>query len=84
MTVFSIDPTNGNLSAISGSPFATGTGPTSFAFEPSGKFAYVTNELAGTLSGYSLNASTGALTVLPWVASTGRFPTTIAIVETRP
>ena len=84
VSVFSIDPTNGNLIAIAGSPFAAGLGPTSLAFEPGGKFAFVTNELAGTISGFSVNSSTGAMTVLPAAIAAGLAPTTIAVVATNP
>jgi 6-phosphogluconolactonase (cycloisomerase 2 family) len=84
VSVFSIDPTNGNLAAINGSPFATGTGPTSIAIAPFGNFAYVTNEFAGSISGFSLDPATGVMTALPKVVSAGKIPTTIAIVATKP
>ena len=84
VSVFSIDPASGALAMISGSPFATGSGPTSIAFEPSGKFAYVANELGGSVSGFSVNSATGAMTALPTTAVAGQFPTTIAIVTTNP
>ncbi len=48
-----------------GSPFPSGTLPAGVVVEPSGKFVYVANELFLSLSGYSINASTGTLTSLP-------------------
>ena len=41
-----------------------GSGPRHFAFHPSGKFAYVINELASTLVAFSYDAETGKLTTL--------------------
>ncbi len=38
-----------------------GAGPRHFVFHPSGQFAYVINELDGTVTGFSYNPSTGAL-----------------------
>jgi len=84
VSVFSIDTASGALAMISGSPFATGSGPTSIAFEPTGKFAYVTNEFSGTVSGFSMNPATGAMTALPSTVAAGQVPTTIAIVTTTP
>ena len=84
VSVFSIDADTGELSAIQGSPFATGTGPASIAFEPTGRYAYVTNELAETISTFSVNPSTGAMTFLSQIRAGGRLPTTISIVSTNP
>ena len=54
---------DGSLGAeIAGSPFVSGTGATDIALDPTGKFAYVTNQNANTLSAYTINASSGALT----------------------
>ena len=84
VTVFSIDPATGGLSEITGSPFATGTGPTSIAFDPTGQFAFVPDELAGSISEFSVNSTTGALTGLLGTVLVGGDPTTITIVVTKP
>jgi DNA-binding beta-propeller fold protein YncE len=67
---FTINPTSGALKPVTGSPFATGPGPDSVLVDPTGKFAYVTNESytsgPGSVSAYTIDASTGALTRLPW------------------
>lgn len=43
---------------------AGGAGPRHFAFHPSGKFAYVINELANTITAFAYDAARGALTEL--------------------
>lgn len=46
------------------SSVATGNGPVAVLAEPSGKYVYVANQDDGTVSAYSLNTSTGALTAI--------------------
>jgi 6-phosphogluconolactonase (cycloisomerase 2 family) len=46
------------------STFPTGADPTWIAFTPDGKFAYVSNHGEDTISQYSVNTTTGALTAL--------------------
>lgn len=43
---------------------APGSGPRHFAFHPSGKFAYVCNEMTSTITAFAYNPETGALTEL--------------------
>ena len=66
--VFSIDTTSGFLTPVAGSPFATTSNPFDFVISPNGKFVYVTgNDATQTISpieGYSIDATTGALTAL--------------------
>ena len=52
----------GAMAAVAGSPWRTGSGPTSVAVDPSGKFAYVTGMISNNVWGYNINGSTGALT----------------------
>ena len=63
---YTIDPSTGALTPIAGSPFPADAGPSSgpsaMAVDPSGKFAYVANTGLGTVSGYTIDSSTGALT----------------------
>ena len=63
---YTIDPSTGALTPIAGSPFPADAGPSSgpsaMAVDPSGKFAYVANSGLGTVSGYTIDSSTGALT----------------------
>jgi len=53
-------------------PFATvapGAGPRHFAFHPKGRFAYVINEIDLTVTAFSQDAKSGALTVLQSVST---------------
>lgn len=43
---------------------APGSGPRHFAFHPSGKYAYVCNEMTSTITAFAYNPETGALTEL--------------------
>ena len=60
LTVYSINASSGNLTKVAA--YATGTDPWSAAVDPSGKFVYVRCD--GSLSAFSLNATTGVLTPL--------------------
>jgi 6-phosphogluconolactonase len=52
---------------------APGAGPRHFAFAPNGKFAYVINELNGTVTAFTYAADTGTLTEIQTVPT---LPTT--------
>ena len=54
--------------AIDNFPAPVGSHPFGVAFHPSGKFAYVPNNAQGTVSAYTVDAATGALTAI------GNFP----------
>ncbi|MEJ2405590.1 MAG: beta-propeller fold lactonase family protein, partial [Candidatus Thiodiazotropha sp.] len=89
VSVFSINSGSGALTEISGSPFAIETnpngpetGPVSISLDPSGRFAYVANS-TDSLSAYSINSATGALTLLagsPFV--TGDNPSSVTVDPT--
>lgn len=70
ITVYTIAPTTGELTAVSGSPFLppSGTsGPSGVVVDPTGRYVYSSNGGgAGTfgITAYSLKAATGALTVV--------------------
>jgi 6-phosphogluconolactonase (cycloisomerase 2 family) len=59
----------GALSAVAGSPFASGSGaasrPLGASVDPTGNFLYVSNNADGTVSGWRINTTTGALTAVP-------------------
>lgn len=66
VSTYSINPTTGALTSI-GSPALADFGPHAVSVDPSGKFAYVANDGAfevtgGSVSMYTINATTGALT----------------------
>jgi 6-phosphogluconolactonase len=81
VTVFWIDESTGQL-ANAGS-FATGTGtassPVSIAFDPTGAYAYVVNSADNSVTQFTVNASTGALTMNGPDVPTGRGPVQVAV-----
>lgn len=62
VAVFAINTTTGALSAIAGSPYATGRFSTSLAFDSTGTFLYVSNAGTSDISAFRVDATTGALT----------------------
>jgi 6-phosphogluconolactonase (cycloisomerase 2 family) len=69
VSVYGVQGTS--LSEVAGSPFptalpgaTTGTGSTSVAVTPDGKYLYVANQFINTVTGYAVDSS-GALTPLP-------------------
>ena len=58
---FSINQSNGSLTAVAGSPFAAGSGSQSLAFDVTGSYLFVANFNDATISAFSLDASTGVL-----------------------
>jgi 6-phosphogluconolactonase len=73
VSVFAINLASGALTPVAGSPFAAGDFPSTLVFGAGGKFVYtinvgtdaagnpLTTGRDGSVSGFSLNASTGAL-----------------------
>lgn len=59
--VYRFDPAKGTLAESGSASVAPGAGPRHFAFHPSGKYAYVINEIANTVTGFAYNAEGGAL-----------------------
>ena len=75
-----IDPSEGSLSEIQGSPWDTGVYPIAAAVDATGRFVYVVNRDSNTVSGYMLNQTTGALMPMtPQTFSTGAKPVAILI-----
>ncbi len=64
--VYKLDPKKGTLTPNDPAfvAVAPGAGPRHFAFHPSGKYAYVINELDNTVTAFKYDAARGALTVL--------------------
>ena len=82
VSAYAINPSNGALTQVNGSPFATGIQPAGIAITPSGAFAYVANNSSHSVSGYAI-AGDGSLTPLygsPY--NVGQFPVDIAIDPT--
>ncbi len=68
VSAFGITPGSGALTQVQGSPFSIGAGtgygdPGSLAVDPLGRFLYVA-DFGGGISGFSINPSTGALSML--------------------
>ncbi len=89
VSVYAIDRSTGSLAEVSGSPFATGLNPVAVGLDPSGSFVYVANTAvlptnASTVSGFTLDPTTGALTPIPGSPFvSGRNPNGIAITGQR-
>ncbi|MGA8541469.1 MAG: beta-propeller fold lactonase family protein, partial [Terriglobales bacterium] len=63
ISAYTIKP-NGQLVAVTGSPFSAESSPNSVAVVPSGRFAYVADVIPGGVSGYSVSQN-GVLTPVP-------------------
>jgi 6-phosphogluconolactonase (cycloisomerase 2 family) len=89
VSVYAIDRSTGSLGEVSGSPFATGLNPVAVGLDPSGTFVYVANTAVlptnvSTVSGFTLDPTTGALTPVPGSPFvSGRNPNGIAITGQR-
>jgi 6-phosphogluconolactonase len=68
ISAFSIDAATGALTALAGSPFATGTTPIGLVADPNGMFVYVGDHMANVtstadaISAFNVSASDGSLT----------------------
>jgi 6-phosphogluconolactonase (cycloisomerase 2 family) len=70
VSAYRIDNQSGAASLLVGSPYLAGNSPSSVVVHPSGQFLYVANEADNTISLFSINSTTGALTeVLPRTTS---------------
>jgi 6-phosphogluconolactonase (cycloisomerase 2 family) len=87
VSAYAINGTTGALTAMAGSPFATGTGPDSLSFDSSGDFAYLANHGSGSVSAFSINATTGALTAVagsPFATGANPYSVTLPIDSFNP
>jgi 6-phosphogluconolactonase (cycloisomerase 2 family) len=76
---FRIDPHSGNLRAASGSPFSGADSPNHMSFVFDDALLFASNFRSNTISEFSVNRNSGALTLLrASKAQTGRFPSDIA------
>ena len=66
---YNISPDSGKLTAGGSTALPPGSGPRHFAFHPSGKFAFVNNELLMTASTFTFTADTGKLTLVDTVST---------------
>ncbi len=76
VSAYAINTTTGALTEVTGSPYrvnARSYGVLSVATDPSGRFLYATSNQDNDVTGFAINGSTGALTVLaasPYAAGT--------------
>jgi 6-phosphogluconolactonase (cycloisomerase 2 family) len=61
---WSVDSTSGILTALPGSPFASGSETFGGTFDPTGKFFYTAAGKTGGIDGFSVDSNTGALVPL--------------------
>ncbi len=79
ISAYAIDAGNGALTVVGGSPFPTGSNPSSVVIHPSGTLVYVTNQSDGTISAYSQDPASGTLTpVAGSPFATGSSPVSVA------
>jgi 6-phosphogluconolactonase (cycloisomerase 2 family) len=85
VSAYAVDSSTGALREIAGSPFTAGIQSTGVAVDPSGRFAYVSNECdscrkRANVSAYTIDSSTGALHAVagsPFAA--GREPVALTV-----
>jgi 6-phosphogluconolactonase len=69
VSAYAINPNTGELSVVPGSPFPAAPSPAVASLDPSGRFLYVSSRgspaTPPVVSGYAVDAGTGALTPLP-------------------
>jgi len=73
----SVVATPGGLAEVTGS-FSTGGYPSSVMVDANDKYVYVTNKTAATISGFTIDSSTGALTASATTFATGTNPVALA------
>ena len=69
ISAFTIDPTGGKLQIVGGgtdntNPYPVGSGPVCMGEDPTGQYVYISNSVAGTVTGKLLNNKTGQLSDL--------------------
>jgi 6-phosphogluconolactonase len=92
VTGFSFSTSTGALTSVPGSPIISGAGASALAIDIDDQYLYAANPSAvnpppnqstvGNISGFSINATTGALTLMqgsPFTASNGNGPTALTI-----
>jgi 6-phosphogluconolactonase len=79
---FTIDPTNGQLVAVTNSPFSLAAGALFALMDPSGNYFYIGTQSENGIAGYTYNPSTGAPTAIPGSPfSTGTAPGKMVLSE---
>jgi 6-phosphogluconolactonase len=81
VTAFWIDESTGQLANAGSFPTGTGSqsGPDWITFDPTGAYAYVVNNTDSSVTQFTVNATTGALTMNGPDVPTGRWPLQLAL-----
>jgi 6-phosphogluconolactonase len=77
--VFRVDATTGAPTEITGSPFATGGAVTATVVDPAGKFLYGVDNHNNSVSAFTIDGATGALTLLGTPVAVGASPSHITM-----
>ena len=67
--IYKLDPAAGTMTRQGHAAVPPGSGPRHFAFHPSGKFAFVNNEMLMTVTTFAYDADKGALTEVETVST---------------
>jgi len=67
--IYRLDPTSGTMKPNGEVSLPPGSGPRHFAFHPSGKYAFVNNEMLMTVTSFAYDADKGALTQIETVST---------------
>lgn len=67
--IYKIDPATGTMTAHGHATVPPGSGPRHFAFHPNGKYAFVNNEMAMTVTSFAYDADKGTLTEIETVST---------------
>jgi len=82
--VYSVNPETSELTSAGEVQIKAGSGPRHFCFRPDGKFAYVINEMALTVTAFRVDSATGGLDALQTIstlpAGTGEMGSTAEVV----
>lgn len=80
ISMYTINSSTGVLTPTAPPTVATGLSPIAVTVDPSGRFAYVSNQDDGTISMYTINTSTGVLTpTTPATVSGGGGPFAVTV-----
>ena len=71
---FRIDNSSGNATSVFSAPFVVGNSPSAIVITPSNQFAYVTNQVDGTISLLKVDTTSGTLTEVQPRTKTGASP----------
>jgi len=83
VSAYAINPSNGALTNIPGSPFPTGTNPWSLTVDPTGQFVYVANYYSRNVSGYAIDPTNGTIAAVPGSPfAAGLSPCSVAVDPT--